>query len=213
MTADLSSPQKRLVIGITGASGVIYGLEMLKILKQMGHETHVVLTRAAETTLSLETPFTRKDIDRTASFLYTEDNLSAPIASGSFQTSGMVVIPCSIKTLSAISHSFNANLLVRAADVTLKERRPLVLVVRETPLHQGHLSLMLTAATLGATILPPVPAFYHQPQTILDLVHQTIGKVLDCFQIQHDLFQRWGEGAQGAKCETCCHPPVSGDEG
>jgi 4-hydroxy-3-polyprenylbenzoate decarboxylase len=118
--------------------------------------------------------------------------MTSPIASGSFLTRGMVVIPCTINTLSAISHSRGANLLVRAADVTLKERRPLVLVVRETPLHQGHLQLMLTAASLGAVILPPMPAFYHQPQTIQDLIQHTIGKVLDCFHIQHDLFKRWG---------------------
>ncbi|MDL2268764.1 UbiX family flavin prenyltransferase [Desulfosarcina sp. OttesenSCG-928-A07] len=193
MTPPSPSSKKRLVIGITGASGVIYGLETLKVLKHLGYETHVVLTRAAETTLRIETPHTRKTISDLATVLYDETDIAAPIASGSFQTAGMIVIPCSIKTLSAISHSFNANLLVRAADVTLKERRPLVLVVRETPLHQGHLSLMVTAAQLGATILPPVPAFYHQPQTILDLIHQSIGKVLDCFDIEHNLFRRWGE--------------------
>lgn len=192
MTTDLLSPPKRLVIGISGASGVIYGLETLKILNLLGYETHVILTRAAETTLRIETSHTWQTIADLSTVLYDEADIAAPIASGSFQTLGMIVIPCSIKTLSAISHSFNTNVLIRAADVTLKERRPLVLAVRETPLHQGHLSLMLSAATLGATILPPMPAFYHHPRTILDLVHQTVGKILDCFHIPHHLFRRWG---------------------
>jgi 4-hydroxy-3-polyprenylbenzoate decarboxylase len=155
----MGNSSKRLVVGISGASGVIYGLEMLKVLKDLGYETHVVMTEMAR--------------------------------SNSFITRGMVVIPCSIKSLSGIARSYNANLLVRAADVTLKERRPLVLVVRETPLHRGHLELLLSAASQGAVILPPVPAFYHKPKTILDLIHHTIGKVLDCFHIPHELFQRW----------------------
>lgn len=191
----MTESAKRLVVGISGASGVIYGLEMLKALKEIGYETHVVLSRAAQKNFRIETDVTPKDLKRVAGRLYDETELASPIASGSFLTEGMVVIPCTIKTLSAISNSYNANLLVRAADVTLKERRKLVLVVRETPLHTGHLRLMLSAAAMGAVILPPVPAFYHKPETIMDLIHQTIGKVLDCFHIPHQLFQRWGTGS------------------
>ena len=189
----MTDPSKRIVVGITGASGVIYGLEMLRVLKGLNVESHVVLSQAARTNFLLETDFSPRDVEEAAGFVHDNENLAAPISSGSFITGGMVVIPCSIKTLSAIAHSYNANLLARAADVTLKERRTLVLVVRETPLHKGHLELMLTAASLGAVILPPVPAFYHKPQTIQDLISHTIGKVLDCFHIPHQLFHRWGE--------------------
>ena len=189
----MADASKRIVVGITGASGVIYGLEMLRALKHLNVESHLVLSHAARTNFVLETNFSPRDVEQAAGFVYDDENLAAPVSSGSFITGGMVVIPCSIKTLSAIAHSYNANLLVRAADVTLKERRTLVLVVRETPLHKGHLELMLTAASLGAVILPPVPAFYHKPQTIQDLISHTIGKVLDCFHIPHQLFHRWGE--------------------
>lgn len=187
----MGDPCKRLVVGITGASGVIYGLEMLRVLKDMGYETHVVLTDRARQNFLLETENSVEQVEDQAWRIYNDEDLSAPISSGSFITGGMVVIPCTIKTLSAIAHSYNATLLVRAADVTLKERRTLVLVVRETPLHQGHLNLMLSAASQGAVILPPIPAFYHKPRTILDLIHHTIGKVLDCFLISHKLFRRW----------------------
>jgi 4-hydroxy-3-polyprenylbenzoate decarboxylase len=182
------------VVGITGASGVIYGMEMLKTLKSLGYESHVVLSRGAVRNFAIETEYSLKDIEESAGRLYEEDDIAAAIASGSFLTMGMVVIPCTIKTLSAIANSYGANLLTRAADVTLKERRPLVLVVRETPLHRGHLELMLSAASLGAVILPPVPAFYHKPKTIDDLIRQTVGKVLDCFHIPHEIYRRW-EGA------------------
>lgn len=187
----MADASKRLVVGISGASGVIYGLEMLRVLKDLGCESQVVLTEWARKNLLLETQHSLEDIEAVAGRIYGDDDLAAPISSGSFLTRGMVVIPCSIKSLSAIAHSYNASLLVRAADVTLKERRPLVLVVRETPLHQGHLKLMLSAASQGAVILPPIPAFYHKPETIMDLVRHTIGKVLDCFSIEHEFFQRW----------------------
>jgi 4-hydroxy-3-polyprenylbenzoate decarboxylase len=183
---------KRLVVAISGATGVIYGLEMLKALRDLGYESHVILTEQARHNFLLETDHSLKEVEKTASRLYDDHDLAAPISSGSFITRGMVVIPCSIKSLSGIATSYGANLLVRAADVTLKEGRPLVLVVRETPLHRGHLELMLTAASQGAVILPPVPAFYHKPKTIADLIHHTVGKVLDCFRIPHDLFRRWG---------------------
>ncbi len=179
------------MVGITGASGVIYGIELLRVLKHLDYETHLVLTEAAKTNIHIETDIPLSEIAAHATAVHPDDALAAPIASGSFLTGGMVVIPCTVKSLSAIAHSYTASLLVRAADVTLKERRPLVLVVRETPLHRGHLDLMLKAASLGAVILPPIPAFYHRPKTIQDIIHQTIGKVLDVFQIPHDLFERW----------------------
>ncbi len=183
---------KRLVVGISGASGVVYGLEMLRVLKDLGYESHVVLTERARENFLLETDHSLEEVEEAAGRIYDDADLAAPISSGSFLTRGMVVIPCSIKSLSGIANSYNVNLLTRAADVTLKERRTLILVVRETPLHQGHLELMLSAASRGAVILPPVPAFYHKPKTILDLIHHTVGKVLDCFRIPHELFRRWG---------------------
>jgi 4-hydroxy-3-polyprenylbenzoate decarboxylase len=184
-------PSRRLIVGISGASGVIYGLEILRVLQDLGYESHVVLTERAHRNFLLETDRSLEEVEAAAGCIYDDEHLAAPISSGSFITRGMVVIPCSIKSLSSIAHSYNANLLARAADVTLKERRPLVLVVRETPLHQGHLKLMLSAASQGAVILPPVPAFYHNPKTIQDLILHTIGKVLDCFRIPHELFKRW----------------------
>ncbi len=182
-----------IIVGITGASGVIYGLEMLRVLQQLGIRRHLVMTAAAKVNFQVETTYRAEEVAALADVVHDDENLTAPIASGSYRTRGMVVIPCSIKTLSAIAHSYGASLLVRAADVTLKERRPLVLVVRETPLHKGHLILMQRAAELGAIILPPMPAFYHRPQTIQDLIHHTLGKVLDCFDINHQLYRRWGE--------------------
>ena len=190
----MGDASKRLVVGISGASGVIYGLEMLRVLKDLGYESHVVLTEMARENFLLETDHSLEEVEVAAGRIYDDADLAAPIASGSFITRGMVVIPCSIKSLSGIANSYNVNLLTRAADVTLKERRPLVLVVRETPLHRGHLKLMLAAASQGAVILPPVPAFYHKPKTILDLIHHTVGKVLDCFHIPHELFRRWEGG-------------------
>jgi 4-hydroxy-3-polyprenylbenzoate decarboxylase len=187
----MGDSSKRLVVGISGASGVIYGLEMLRILRDLGYETHVVITETARSNFLLETEYSPEEVDEAADRVYDDADLAAPISSGSFITRGMVVIPCSIKSLSGIVNSYNTNLLVRAADVTVKERRPLVLVVRETPFHRGHLQLMVTAASQGAVILPPIPAFYHKPKTIQDLIHHTIGKVLDCFEINHDLFRRW----------------------
>lgn len=184
--------RQRLVIGITGASGVIYGAEFLKVVRDLGLESHLVLTPAARLNFQVETDLTPAQVEKLADFVYPEDDFLAPIASGSFLTAGMVVIPCSIKTLAAIAHSYNANLLVRAADVTLKERRPLILVVRETPLHLGHLELLRQAAQAGAIILPPMPAFYHRPATIQDLIRHTLGKILDCLRLEHQLYRRWG---------------------
>jgi 4-hydroxy-3-polyprenylbenzoate decarboxylase len=188
----MGDASKRLVVGISGASGVIYGLEILRVLKDLGYESHVVLTERARENFLLETDHSSEEVEEAAGRIYDDADLAAPISSGSFLTRGMVVIPCSIKSLSGIANSYDANLLTRAADVTLKERRTLILVVRETPLHQGHLELMLSVASRGAVILPPVPAFYHKPRAILDLIHHTVGKVLDCLDIEHQLFDRWG---------------------
>lgn len=182
---------KRIVLGITGASGVIYGVRMLETLNRMGAETHLVISEAAANNLKIETEYTVADVESMASFVHQPKDIGAAIASGSFKTDGMIIAPCSIKSLSAIANSFNANLLVRAADVTLKERRRLVLVVRETPLHEGHLDLMMRVTRIGGIIVPPIPAFYHMPKTIDDLINQTIGKILDLFSIDAGLFRRW----------------------
>lgn len=181
-----------IIIGITGATGVIYGVRAIEALSAMGVETHLVVTQSAAKNLALETDYTVEHLKSMVSAVYDVDDVGASIASGSFKTDGMVVMPCSIKTLSGIAHSFNYNLLIRAADVTLKERRRLVLAVRETPLHEGHLELMLKVTRMGAVIMPPVPAFYHVPRTIDDLICQTVGKMLDLFSLDGHLFRRWG---------------------
>lgn len=182
---------KRIVVGISGASGVIYGIRMLEVLRGKV-ETHLVITDQAKQTLSLETDTTLKEVESLASSVYSDNNLSSTLASGSFQTQGMIIIPCSIKTLSAVANSFSQTLIARAADVNLKERRKVVLVVRETPLHLGHLKLMAKVTENGGIILPPVPAFYHKPECISDLIDHTVGKALDLFDIPHKLFQCWG---------------------
>lgn len=182
---------RRLIIGISGATGAIYGIRILEVLKETDIETHLILTKAGKKTIPLETEYEIKYVESLANHVYAVDNIGGAVASGSFNTEGMVVIPCSVKSLSAIANSYNDNLLVRAADVTLKEGRKLVLVVRETPLHKGHLQLMLRAADMGAVILPPVPAFYHVPKTIEGIINQTIGKILDIFGIDHHLFKKW----------------------
>jgi 4-hydroxy-3-polyprenylbenzoate decarboxylase len=184
---------KRIVIGISGASGVIYGVKMLSLLREMDYETHLVISEAGKINIQIETGLEIKAITAMASVVHDSNDMTAALASGSFITEGMIVVPCTIKTLSAIANSYDSNLLIRAADVTLKEKRKLVLVVRETPLHKGHLRLMTMAADMGAHILPPIPSFYHNPKTIDDIIHQTIGKVFDFMGIEHQLFQRWGE--------------------
>ncbi|MBA7685125.1 Flavin prenyltransferase UbiX [subsurface metagenome] len=184
---------KRIVIGISGASGVIYGVRMLSLLKEKDFETHLILSEAGKKNIEIETSLKSSDVTAMAHYTYDNKDVGAALASGSFLTYGMVVVPCTIKTLSGIANSYTDNLLVRAADVTLKEKRKLVLVVRETPLHKGHLRLMTMAADMGAHILPPVPSFYHQPKTIDDIIDQTIGKIFDYLGIKHDLFRRWGQ--------------------
>ncbi len=178
-----------LIIAITGASGVVYGVEMLKVLKDIGQPTHLILSEAAVRNLQIEAKLPLSEVEALADIVHENNDLAAAVASGSFKTRGMAVVPCSIKSLSAIAFCYN--LIIRAADVTLKERRRLVLMVRETPLHKGHLDLMSRCAELGAVILPPIPAFYHNPHSIADLIHQSIGKVLDQFEIEHNLFSRW----------------------
>lgn len=180
-----------LIVAITGATGVVYGVEMLRVLRRLGEPVHLILSEAATMNLAIETNTSVDEVKALADVVYPNRDVGAAVASGSFRTRGMIVAPCTVKTLSAIANSFTYNLVVRAADVTLKERRPLVLLVRETPLHKGHLELMARAADYGATILPPMPAFYHHPQTIMDIVHQSIGKALDQVGIEHELFRRW----------------------
>jgi 4-hydroxy-3-polyprenylbenzoate decarboxylase len=184
--------KKRLVVAISGASGVIYGIRLLELMKDMPYETHLIVSQAAKLNIEIETSYKPIDVEAMADFNYNYRDMAASLASGSFLTEGMVVIPCTIKTLSGIANSYTDNLLVRAADVSLKEKRKLVLVVRETPLHMGHLRLMTQAAEMGAHILPPVPSFYHHPKTIQDIIDQTIGKVFDYLGIKHELFKRWG---------------------
>jgi len=185
---------KRLVVGISGSSGPVYGIRLLEVLSRIKEvETHLILTEAAATTISLEAPaWTRRKVENLARYVHATTDLAAPISSGSFRTHGMVVIPCSMKTLGNIVHSTGGDLLARAADVTLKERRPLILVPRETPLHLGHLRNMVAATEMGGVILPPIPAFYHQPKSVDDLLNHTIGKVLDLLGLEHKLFRRWG---------------------
>lgn len=185
---------KRLIIGISGASGAIYGVRLLKVLRNVAEvETHLVMSQAARQTLSLETDLSLRDVQALADVVHDARDIAASISSGSFKTAGMVILPCSIKTLSGIVNSYTDTLVTRAADVVLKERRPLVLCVRETPLHLGHLRLMTQAAELGAVIMPPVPAFYHRPQSLDDVINQTVNRVLDQFDIDlpEDLFTRW----------------------
>jgi len=183
---------KKLIVGISGATGAIYGIRLLEVLSKSDIETHLVITEAAQETILMETSWKVEDVKSLAKVSYDIKNLGADISSGSFPSEGMAIIPCSIKSLSGIANSFNENLLIRTADVTLKERRKLVLVVRETPLHLGHIELMLRASRMGAILLPPVPAFYFHPKTIDDLINHTVGKVLDLFGINHHLFNRWG---------------------
>jgi 4-hydroxy-3-polyprenylbenzoate decarboxylase len=181
-----------LIVGITGASGAIYGIRLLEVLSSIKNvETHLIVSEAAEAIIKYETGRRIEDVKELASFSYDIRDIGAQIASGSFKTDGMIVAPCTVKTMSAIANSYSENLLVRVGDVTIKERRQLLLLVRETPLHIGHLRSMERLCEMGAIIMPPVPAFYHKPQTIEDIVDHTVGKMLDLFGIEHTLFQRW----------------------
>jgi len=183
----------RLVIGISGASGVIYGVRALAVLRSAGVETHLVMTRAAEMTLGYETTWKLRDVHALASVVHRVEDVGAGIASGSFRTLGMLVAPCSVRTLSEIAYGNTTSLLTRAADVVLKERRRLVLMLRETPLHLGHIRAMAAVTEAGAILAPPVPAFYAAPRTLEDLVDHAVGRCLDLFGIETDLVRRWGE--------------------
>jgi 4-hydroxy-3-polyprenylbenzoate decarboxylase len=185
---------KRIIVGISGATGVIYGIRLLEVLRGVGGvETHLVLTLAARRTLALETDLSVEQVEAMADQVYKAGDIAAAISSGSFRAAGMIVAPCSIKTVSGIATSYSDNLVLRAAGVTLKDRRPLVLLVRETPLHLGHLRLLVQVAEMGAVVMPPVPAFYHRPGSLEAVVDQTVNRALDMLDIQldHDLFTRW----------------------
>lgn len=181
-----------LVIGITGASGVIYGIRLLEVLSATGGiETHLIVSEAAELVVKHETDWTLRKLKALASYSYLSSDMGARLASGSFFHDGMIVAPCTVKTMSALANSYADNLMVRAGDVTLKERRKLLLLVRETPLHLGHLRTMMQLTEMGAIIMPPAPSFYHKPQSVDELVNHTVGKMLDVFGIKHNLFQQW----------------------
>jgi|TARA_B100000809_G_scaffold120915_1_gene119132 4-hydroxy-3-polyprenylbenzoate decarboxylase len=186
--------KQRLIVGISGASGAIYGIRLLEILQKLPEiDTLLIISKAAKRTIVLETDYKVDQVEKLANEVLPDHDIAASVSSGSYKTSGMVVIPCSIKTLSGIANSYADNLLVRAADVVLKEQRKLVLVLRETPLHLGHTQLMTRSIEIGATLLPAMPAFYHRPSTIDDLINQTVNRVLDQFDIElpDDLFERW----------------------
>lgn len=190
---------KRIIVGISGASGVIYGIRTLEALRGMADvETHLVMSPSAKRTIAEESDWTVDGVEALADVVHPHRDIGASIASGSFRTAGMLVAPCSVKTLSGIVHSYNDNLLTRAADVCLKERRTLVLMLRETPLHLGHLEMMAQAARYGAVILPPVPAFYNRPQTLDDIVDHCVGKALDQFGLEYRRMKRWKEATVAA---------------
>lgn len=185
---------KRLIVGLSGASGVIYGIRLLEVLREVVDvETHLVISTAARRTILLETDYTVAQTEALADRVHRFNDIAASISSGSFKTMGMVIVPCAIKTLSGIANSYTDNLILRAADVVLKDRRPLVLALRETPLHLGHVRLMTQVIEMGAIIMPPMPAFYHRPKTVDDIINQSVNRILDLLDIEldQDLFKRW----------------------
>lgn len=207
--------RRRIIVAITGASGVAYGARAVEMLRAVPDvETHLIITSGARKTLAYETSTDAAAIMKLADVVHHEDDLAAPISSGSYRTEGMVVIPCSVKTLSGIANCYDDNLVVRAADVVLKERRRLVLVVRETPLHLSHLRLMTEVTAAGGIIVPPVPAFYHHPRTVDDIVDQTVGRVFDLFGLDLGAVRRW-EGSQDAARRARAHrqPAAATTEG
>lgn len=198
----ITPPPARLVVGISGASGVAYGLRTLDACRELGVETHLILSKAAGLTIAQETGLTLADVQARADVNYKVGDVGAAVASGSFKTLGMIIAPCSVRTMSEIVSGVTSSLLTRAADVTLKERRNLVLMVRETPLHLGHLRTMVQLSEMGAVIAPPLPAFYAKPNTLDEMVDQSVGRVLDLFGLSWNLVRRWGEDVG----------PVSGEE-
>lgn len=194
-----SITSRRLIVGISGASGVAYGIRLLQMLNSLEIEPHLVMSRAAEMTIGYETGLNPKDVERLAHTVYRQEDVGAAISSGSFKTMGMVIAPCSIRSMSEIATGVTSSLLTRAADVVLKERRRLVLMVRETPLHTGHLRSMTQLSEMGAIIAPPVPAFYANPETVDDIVTQSAARVLDLFDLTADETKRWGEDLKGGR--------------
>lgn len=185
---------KRIIVGISGASGVIHGIRLLEVLRSAPEvETHLILSNAAKRTIDMETDWATADVEALADTSYRNADIAAAVASGSFRTDGMVVVPCSMKTLSGIANSYADNLLIRAAEVALKDRRRLVLVPRETPMHLGHLRLLVKVAEIGAIVMPPMPAFYHRPATVEAIVDQTVNRIVDLLDIEldEDLVERW----------------------
>lgn len=193
MGANSATNKPRLIVGISGASGTIYALRALQALREIGIETHLVMSRSAQVTLAYETDLKVRDIEAMADVVYRNEDIGAAISSGSFKTLGMLVAPCSIRSLSEIASGVTGSLLSRAADVVLKERRRLVLMVRETPLHLGHLRSMTAVTEMGAIVMPPVPAFYTRPETLDDVINHSVGRALDLFGVDTGLVKRWGE--------------------
>lgn len=192
MLTALGKEMKRIVVGMSGSSGVIYGIRILEILKENPEvQTHLILSQAAKMNIGIETDWAVQDVEQLADEVHNVKNISASIASGSFHTDGMIVVPCSMKTLSGIANSYAENLIIRAADVMLKERRRLVIVPRESPLHTGHCELMLKASQIGAIICPPAPAFYTDPKTVDDIINHSVARVLDLFDVESDSLKRW----------------------
>lgn len=189
----MSEQKPRIIIGITGSSGIIYGIRLLQLLKELAIETHLVVSKAGQLTRAYESELSAVELRALADVYHNCSDISASIASGSFKTLGMIIAPCSMNTLGEIAHGLSSNLLTRAADVVLKERRRLVLMPRETPLHLGHLNNMVQVTQMGGIIYPPVPAFYHRPQTIKELIDDTVGRVLDLFDLDCGLTKRWKE--------------------
>jgi flavin prenyltransferase len=187
----------RIIVGISGASGVIYGVRVLQALRKTDIETHLVMSRSARVTLAYELSHKVADVERLADFNHRQEDIGDSISSGSFRTNGMIIAPCSIRTLSEIASGVTSTLLTRAADVVLKERRRLVMLVRESPLHLGHLRSMTQVTEMGAIVMPPVPAFYIKPQSIDDIIDHTVGRALDLFGIENDLVRRWRESESG----------------
>lgn len=183
----------KIIVGITGATGVIYGVRLLEVLKEAGVETHLIMSEWAEKNLALETPYTIDYVKGLADWVYNNKDMGARISSGSFKTDGMVIVPCSMKTLAGLAHGYSENLIIRAGDVCLKEGRRLIIAPRETPLNAIHLENMLKLARLGVRIVPPVPSFYHKPQTIADLINQFVGRLLDQLQVENNWLKRWGD--------------------
>jgi 4-hydroxy-3-polyprenylbenzoate decarboxylase len=202
-----------LIVGISGATGCIYGVRILDVLGGLKNvETHLVMSRAAKMTIQVETPYSVKDVEAMADVVHDITNIGASISSGSFRTEGMVIAPCSVKSMGGIAHSVGGDLLVRAADVILKERKKLVLAVRETPLHLGHLENMTLLTRMGAIIFPPVPAFYHRPKTLDDVINQTVTRILDQFGIDVNLFERWSDEGMSRHPEADFASAPSGGE-